>query len=199
MQDRHRSTCRTIEIVAIGGQKGVGLCNLLRRGRHRAPPARLLLRHGGRPSPQGGGSSGFAAAARTRREPSRPFVVRLALLGEGILPGLGLLPCQRERREGGAAFFLLVPLRLRLLLFLVAAHLTLGHGVPPVLACPRARAVEGFKRRRRTDSSALSLPRNLALARICCGSSTLGSRPGRLPPYFNYILNILVDYVMRLC
>src|SRR5262252_11142180 len=119
----------------------------------------------------------------------RLTVVRLALLGEGILARLGLLPCQSERREGGAALFLLVPLRLRLLLFLVAAHLTLGHGVPPVLACPRARAVEGFKRRRRTDSSALSLPRNLALARICCGSSTLGSRAGRLPPYFNYILN----------
>src|SRR5262245_13324880 len=170
MQDRHRSTCRTIEIVAIGGQKGVGLCNLLRRGRHRAPPARLLLRHGGRPSPQGGGSSGLAAAARTPRVPSRPCVVRLARLAEGILAGLGLLPCQRERREGGAAFFLLVPLRLRLLLLLVAAHLTLGHGVPPVLACPRARAVDGLKRRGRTDSSGVSRPRNSVVAGILCGS-----------------------------
>src|SRR5215471_10391429 len=87
----------------------------------------------------------------------RLAVVRLALLGEGILARLGLLPCQSERREGGAALFLLVPLRLRLLLFLVASHLTLGHGVPPVLACPPSRAVGGLKRRRRTDSSGVSL------------------------------------------
>src|SRR5262249_18419770 len=87
----------------------------------------------------------------------RLAVVRLALLAEGILARLGLLPCQSERREGGAALFLLVPVRLRLLLLLVAAHLTLGHDVPPVLACPRARAVGGLKRRRRADSSGVSL------------------------------------------
>src|SRR5215468_8552863 len=90
-------------------------------------------------------------------EMKRLALVRLAFLGERILARLGLLPCQSERREGGAALFLLVPLRLRLLLFLVAAHLTLGHGVPPVLACPPSRAVEGFKRRRPTDSSGVSL------------------------------------------
>src|SRR5262249_25277031 len=90
-------------------------------------------------------------------ELKRLAVVRLALLGEGILPGLGLLPCQSKRREGGAALLLLVRPRLRLLLFLVAAHLTLGHGVPPVLACPPSRAVDGLKRRGRTDSSGVSL------------------------------------------
>src|SRR5262245_9084530 len=91
--------------------------------------------------------------ARENASPS----VRLALLAEGILPGLGLLPCQSERRERGTAFFLLVPLRLRLLLLLVAAHLTLGHDVPPMSACPRARAVGGLKRRWRADSSGVSL------------------------------------------
>src|SRR5215471_1751508 len=98
-------------------------------------------------------------AARSKRGQSAapPLKFPLALLGEGILARLGLLPCQSERREGGAALFLLVPLRLRLLLFLVAAHLTLGHGVPPVLACPPSRAVGGLKRRRRTDSSGVSL------------------------------------------
>src|SRR5215813_15269183 len=98
-----------------------------------------------------------ALARRPSCKGERLAVVRLALLAEGILPRLRWLPGQRERREGGAAFFLLVPLRLRLLLFLVAAHLTLGHGVPPVLACPPSRAVEGFKRRRPTDSSGVSL------------------------------------------
>src|SRR5262249_26328871 len=87
------------------------------------------------------------------------WVVRLALLAERILARLRRLPCQRERRQGGAAFLLLVPLRLRLLLFLGTAHLTLGHVVPPGLACSRARAVAGLKRRRRTDSSGVSRPR----------------------------------------
>src|SRR5262249_53622647 len=104
----------------------------------------------------------------------RLAVVRLALLGEGILARLGLLPCQRERREGGAALFLLVPLRLRLLLFLVAAHLTLGHGVPPVLACPPSRGggrieappAHGFKRGLASVAS--------AVGRMLCGSPDIG-------------------------
>src|SRR5262249_60241085 len=65
--------------------------------------------------------------------PRRRWVVRLALLAEGILAGLGRLPCQRKRRQGGAPFLLLVPLRLRLLLFLGTAHLTLGRVVPPAV------------------------------------------------------------------
>src|SRR5258708_21674487 len=87
----------------------------------------------------------------------RRAVVRLAFLSEGILARLGLFPCQIERREGGAALFLLVMIRLRLLLFLVAAHLTLRPGVPPVLACPRALAGDGLKRRPRAGSSRVSL------------------------------------------
>jgi hypothetical protein len=95
--------------------------------------------------------------ARRQGTPSR------ALLAERILPGLGWLPGQGERREGGAAFFLLVPLRLRLLLFLVAAHLTLGHGVPPALVCPpcaggggiEAPPAHGFKRRLASVDSAV--------------------------------------------
>src|SRR5262249_37417099 len=58
---------------------------------------------------------------------------RLVLLPERVLPGLDWLPRQGERREAGAALLLLVPFGLRLLLLLVAAHLTLGHGIPPVL------------------------------------------------------------------
>src|SRR5215813_5619744 len=100
-----------------------------------------------------------ALARRPSCKGERLAVVRLALLAERILPGLRLLPGQRERRERGAAFLLLVPLRLRLLLFLAAAHLTFGHDVPPVLACPPARAVAGLKRRRCTDSSGVSLRR----------------------------------------
>src|SRR5260221_11387117 len=87
----------------------------------------------------------------------RPAVVRLAFLSEGILARLGLFPCQSERREGGAALFPLVMIRLRLLLLLVPAHLTLVHSVPPVLACPRARAGDGLNRRRRPDSTRGSL------------------------------------------
>src|SRR5258708_27423466 len=122
----------------------------------------------------------------------RPAVVRLAFLSEGILARLGLFPCQSERREGGAALFLLVMIRLRLLLFLVAAHLTLGHGVPPVLACPRARAVDGLKRRRRADSSRVSL----ALLRQSAASVAVrpisAYRASRLYPHINYILNIFL-------
>src|SRR5215831_6222580 len=122
----------------------------------------------------------FPTPRSLARRPSckgeRLAVVRLALLAEGILPGLGWLPGQRERRERGAAFLLLVPLRLRLLLFLVAAHLTFGHDVPPVLACPpcaggagiEAPPAHGFKRSLASVDS--------ALARILCGSRTAGSR-----------------------
>src|SRR6516165_3168398 len=90
-------------------------------------------------------------------------------------------------REGGTAFFLLVPLRLRLLLFLGAAHLTLGHDVPPVLACPRARAVAGLKRRGRTNSSGVSRPRKSVVAGILCCLLPLGGR-NRRPQLFDYIL-----------
>src|SRR5260370_9340703 len=64
--------------------------------------------------------------------PLRPrAVVRVPFLGKGVLGGLALALPDGERRRGRAAFLLLVPVRLRLLLLLVAAHLTLGHGVPP--------------------------------------------------------------------
>ena len=119
--------------------------------------------------------------------PRHRWVVRLALLAEGVLARLGWLPGQRERREGGTAFFLLVPLRLRLLLFLGAAHLTLGHDVPPVLACPRARAVAGLKRRGRTDSSGVSRPRKSVVAGILCCLLPLGGR-NRRPQLFDYSL-----------
>src|SRR5215471_13096314 len=115
-------------------------------------------------------------AARSKRGQSAapPLKFPLALLGEGILARLGLLPCQSERREGGAALFLLVPLRLRLLLFLVAAHLTLGHGVPPVLPCPPSRGggrieappAHGFKRGLASVAS--------AVGRMLCGSPDIG-------------------------
>src|SRR5262249_54186108 len=97
------------------------------------------------------------------------------------------------------AFLLLVPLRLRLLLFLGASHLTLGHVVPPVLACPRARTVEGLKRRGRTDSSGVSRPRNSVVAGILCGSPASAWRVRRLHRHVDYILNILIDYITWLC
>ena len=52
--------------------------------------------------------------AGSRRSISPSIRAGLPFLPEGVLPGLGWLPGQRERRQGGAAFLLLVPLRLRL-------------------------------------------------------------------------------------
>ena|SRR5271165_3580924 len=54
---------------------------------------------------------------------------RLALLAEQL--GLGLALSHGKRRGGRAAFLRLVLVRLRLLLFLVASHLTFGHDCPP--------------------------------------------------------------------
>src|SRR5262245_11542980 len=142
----------------------------------RGKPMRIILQRAGSSLRSSAGFVPLPYVALWRGGPPRKgevkrlAVVRLALLAEGILAGLGLLPGQRERRERGAAFLLLVPLRLRLLLFLGASHLTLGHVVPPVLACPRARTVEGLKRRGRTDSSGVSRPRNSVVAGILCGS-----------------------------
>src|SRR5262249_12576048 len=52
----------------------------------------------------------------------------------------------------------------------------------PGLACPRARAVEGLKRRRRTDSSGVSrarILRSLASFAVCCPwkGAIVGSGP----------------------
>src|SRR5262249_48855077 len=105
----------------------------------------------------------------------RLAVVRLALLAEGILPGLGWLPGQRERRERGAAFLLLVPLRLRLLLFLVAAHLTFGHDVPPVLACPPCAGGGGIEALPSHGFKRSLVPENSVVAGILCGPPTAGS------------------------
>src|SRR6266700_7547870 len=131
----------------------------------------------------------LVARSKRGRSAALPLKFPLILLAEGILAGLGLLPCQSERREDGAAFLLLVPLRLRLLLLLVAAHLTLGHGVPPMLACPRARAVGGLKRRRRADSSGVSL----ALLRRSAASFAVrplsDERASQPHPHIDYILN----------
>src|SRR5262245_65070737 len=113
----------------------------------RGKPMRIILQRAGSSLRSSAGFVPLPYVALWRGDPPRKgevkrlVVVRLALLAEGVLAGLSRLPCQSERREGGAAFFLLVPLRLRLLLLLGAAHLTLGHHVPPVSACPRARAV----------------------------------------------------------
>src|SRR5262249_15110203 len=63
---------------------------------------------------------------------SRLVACRLGLLAKRVMSGLALLPrCERRGGEA-AALLLLVVLGLRLLLFLVASHLTLRHGVLPV-------------------------------------------------------------------
>src|SRR5205823_6545192 len=54
------------------------------------------------------------------------------LLAVGVGAWLARPRC--ERRGRGAALVLLVLVLLRFLLFLVASHLTLGHGEPPALA-----------------------------------------------------------------
>src|SRR5262249_60030079 len=121
------------------------------------------------------------------RSAALPLKFALILLAEGILAGLSRLPCQRERREGGAAFLLLVPLRLRLLLFLGAAHLTLGHAVPPGVGLPagaggggiEAPPAHGFKRGLASENS--------AVARILCCLLPLEGRNRRLRPC-DYIL-----------
>jgi len=132
--------------------------------------------------------------AGSRRSISPSIRAGLPFLPEGVLPGLGWLPGQRERRQGGAAFLLLVPLRLRLLLFLGTAHLTLGHVVPPGLACSRARAVAGLKRRRRTDSSGVSRPRIPWPLASFAGRRHRHGAPRRLHRLGDYILNIFLDY-----
>src|SRR5262249_11990353 len=126
------------------------------------------------------------------RSAALPLKFALILLAEGILAGLSRLPCQRERREGGAAFLLLVPLRLRLLLFLGAAHLTLGHAVPPGVGLPagaggggiEAPPAHGFKRRLGRD-----------FGRIRCGSLPFG-RAQSTPSRSDYIL-CLTTYCVR--
>src|SRR5436190_3714482 len=60
-----------------------------------------------------------------------------SLLADLVLPDLHLQLAGRERRRRRAAF-LDVLVGLRFLLFLVAAHLTLGHDVPP---CARLKDV----------------------------------------------------------
>src|SRR5262245_23288097 len=65
--------------------------------------------------------------ASAPRRPPRP----LALLAEGVEAGLALLPGCERRRGGAALLLILVVLGLRLLLFLVASHLTFRHGVLP--------------------------------------------------------------------
>src|SRR5690348_16560596 len=62
------------------------------------------------------------------------FSVLSAFLGEqaGACRCLGL---SRSRRTRGSALLLLVPFRLRFLLFLGAPHLSLGHDHPPVGSC----------------------------------------------------------------
>src|SRR5262249_56156141 len=63
----------------------------------------------------------------------------LGLLAKQVLARLALLS-RCERRRGGAALLLLVVLGLRLLLFLVASHLTFRHGALRLVAalvwCP---------------------------------------------------------------
>src|SRR5262249_39658508 len=136
-----------------------------------------------------------ALARRSSCKGERLAVVRLALLAEGILPGLGWLPGQRERRERGATFLLLVPLCLRLLLFLVAAHLTLGHDVPPVSACPpcaggggiEAPRAHGFKR------SLAGVDSALRAHPLRCAEGGIARPPAA--PLIGYILNMPIDYV----
>src|SRR5262249_62060209 len=111
----------------------------------------------------------------------------------------GRLPGQRERRQLGAAFLLLVPLRLRLLLFLVAAHLTLGHDVPPVSACPPCAGGGGIEAPRAHGFKQSLAGVDSALARILCGAPRAGSRGRRLASAIGYILNIFLDYVKCLC
>src|SRR5262245_10257702 len=60
-----------------------------------------------------------------------PAFAPLGLLAKRVMSGLALLPCCKRRRGGAAAFLLLVVFGLRLLLFLVASHLTFRHGVLP--------------------------------------------------------------------
>src|SRR5215468_7589974 len=65
-------------------------------------------------------------ASRRARPPDA-----LVLLAKEILAGLALLPRCERRRRGAALLLVLVVLSLRLLLFLVASHLTFRHGVLP--------------------------------------------------------------------
>src|SRR5947209_8297861 len=71
---------------------------------------------------------------RRSRLATCPSCRSLDFLAKGVVAGLALLP-RCERRRGGAALLLiLVVLGFRLLLFLVASHLTLRHGVLQLIA-----------------------------------------------------------------
>src|SRR6266436_158012 len=70
------------------------------------------------------------ASSDKRRSRCAGMTDTSALLAVGVLPGLHLHLAGRERRRRRAAF-LDVLVGLRFLLFLVAAHLTLGHDVAP--------------------------------------------------------------------
>jgi hypothetical protein len=55
----------------------------------------------------------------------------------------------------------------------------------------QALPARGFKRGLASVAS--------AVGRILCGSPDIGLAASRLHPHLDYILNIFLDYVMRLC